>query len=313
MPLDAPYTGGFSPGARIFAVDGDLSALTPHGPPIITFPFIGDSVFSINDVVLRVTDDTAPLGFRYQAFALGNRNNLQPWSPNQRVFTIDQKFKIAAPYFQPFRLNTRYDHNWALSWPGSLPDGFPIPALNDAILVHQGQVRDAGGGLFEFEMRFSTIPPTWNDFEQVVIKRIGLQLDASSTALRDPLPVMSRLQYDYFVYDETNILSDIALFTDPGVSGIRLNADTGFRPAGIILDAMKFYGTVLNQEVPVIYDADASNPLPSTPSLSNYESWMENGSGTSNGLPAEMVIEASTFSRYLGNIIARRTRFAIIE
>jgi hypothetical protein len=65
--------------------------------------------------------------------------------------------------------------------------------------------------------------------------------------------------------------------------------------------------------VPVIYDADASNPLPSTPSLSNYESWMENGSGTSNGLPAEMVIEASTFSRYLGNIIARRTRFAIIE
>jgi hypothetical protein len=270
-------------------------------------------MLSLSDVVLRHANTDAPLGFEYKAFQVGNRSNLQPWSANQQAFVIDQKFRIAAEFYQPMRLNTRYDPFWALPWQGDFPDGFPLPGLGAAILVHEGATKDCGGGIFEIERQFATIPLTRNESEQFVINRIGLTIN-SAEYLRSPIAVMSRIQFDYFVYDEINILSDIPLFTNLAAVGIRLNAETGMRPQGILIDAMKFYGANEFQEVPAIYDQPADGSIPaSTPSMTDYQGFMDGGSGTSNGLRAEMVVEASTFNRYKGNILERKTRFAEIQ
>src|SRR5436309_15307366 len=126
MPLstsDAPYSGGFQPGGRIFAVDGDFTVLEPNGPPEISFPLTGDSILSTQDVLVRKDDTQAPLGWKYQPVPVGNHDNLQPWSANQQAFVIDQKFMIAAEDFQPMPLNTRYNSAWALPWIGSMVNG----------------------------------------------------------------------------------------------------------------------------------------------------------------------------------------------
>jgi hypothetical protein len=312
--FDAPYSGGFAPGGRIFAVDGDFTLFGPDGPPEISFP-IADSIVSTADVVLRVKDDNSPSFFNYQTFSVGNRSNYQPWAPSQQTFVIDQRFKVASEYYTPLPLNTRYNPDWALPWQGRLSNGLGLPGLAAAILVHSGEIKNCGGGIAEIELRFATIPPTWNEAEQYCLKRLGFNDAGNLLQTRDPIIVMSRVQYDYFVFDKADVIPDVPLFTDLTAVGIRLNGATGFRPPGIILPAMRVWGPNSGgdaQEIDYVTDAIGAAPA-SIPSLTQYESWMENGNGTSNGLPAEMVVEASTFSRWMGNIMERRTRFAEVQ
>jgi hypothetical protein len=315
MPLndfDAPFTGGYAPGGRIFAVDGDFSEAAPHGPPEISYPMSGDSIVSNQDVIVRVEDSMSPLGFKYTPKPVGNRQNFQPWAANQKAFVIDQRFRVAAAFYQPLPLNTPYDPAWAEPWLDFTEGDILVPSLASAYLVKDGATRDCGGGIVEFERRFASIPPTHNETEQISLTRISFGIIGNQYD-RQPVRVMSRLQFDYFIFDELDILNNLPLFTDLTHVGVRLNSATGLRPPGLIMDAMKFYGITDSQESAVIFDATANVAAPSTPSLSEYESWMANGNGTSNGLPAEMVIEASTFNRYMGNIIERVTRFAEVQ
>ena len=311
--LDAAYTGGFLPGGRIFARDGDFSVISPHCAPEISYPFTGDSIVSNQDVIVR--DDEGfppPLGFKYKPVPVGNRQNFQPWTANQQAFVVEQRFMVAAAYYKPLPLNTPYDPAWAEPWLDMSSGEYLVPPLASAYLVYDGPTRDVGGGIVEFERRFASIPQTRNETEQYIIPRISFII-AGKQYDRNPVSIMSRIQHDYFIFDNHDILTALPLFTDLSHVGVRLNAATGLRPAGIILEAQKFYGATDSQESPTIYDADGVVAVPSTPSLSEYESWMANGNGTSNGLPAEMVVEASTFSRYMGNIICRTTRFAEVQ
>jgi hypothetical protein len=303
----------------IFAVDGDWTIDSPDGAPEISFPFEGDSILSLADVVRNVRElPNPPLEFDYQTFELGNRMNLQPWRPNQYAFVINQKFKVAAEFYRPMNLNTRYDPEWALPWQGQLASGYDLPVLSEAILVNEGNAKDCGGGIIEIERRFATIPATRNEAEQYCIKRVSFGIQGVEYP-RAPMAVMTRLQHDFFVYDDLDILQDLPLFTDPNHAGIRLNAETGFAPKGIIIEAFKVYGATTNVEVDVVFDADAtysadsSITYASTPSLTQYKSWMKNGGGTSNHLAAEIAIEASTIQRYMGNILRRTTRFAEVQ
>ena len=60
-------------------------------------------------------------------------------------------------------------------------------------------------------------------------------------------------------------------------------------------------------------DGDGSDPDTATfPGFTEYAN-LVSGSGTSNGLPAELIAEGSTLTRYLGNIWERRTRFVIAQ
>ena len=83
-------------------------------------------------------------------------------------------------------------------------------------------------------------------------------------------------------------------------------------PAGMILPATKFYlgNTAADIQQILLTDtltaaADASPTLPTVDDYVNFA----NGVTTSNGLPAELVADTSTMTRYMGNIWERRTRF----
>src|SRR5580698_10015640 len=105
--MDAPYTGGFSPGDNQFAVDGVFTQTDPCGPPKISFPLKGDSVFSSQDVLYLENSGDA-----YVTFPLGEYPNLSPWSPSQSAFIIEQEFMVAEQAYVPLALNTPYNDEW---------------------------------------------------------------------------------------------------------------------------------------------------------------------------------------------------------
>ena len=122
------------------------------------------------------------------------------------------------------------------------------------------------------------------------------------------LAVPSRLQFDYFVFDDLGILGS-PLFP----AGNRLDSTTGIHPKGLIIPQQKYYANAAavgnNLMQPNQPLTDASGPTDATvPGFTEYVNWSL-GTGTSHGLPAEIVAESSTIRRWMGNIFERRTRF----
>jgi len=313
--MDAPYTGGFSPGDNQFAVDGDFTSCDPCGPPKISFPLKGDSVFSSQDVLFYATGNED-----YVTIPLGEYPNLSPWSPSQAAFIIEQDFMVAEANYIPLALNTSYDGDWAIGWQSVTSTNYPLPNLTDAILIEEGPLEDMGQGIVKFTRRFATIPPTRNDVEQFVYTFPGYDASDSNdgysgTRLQYTRNVISRLQYDYFIFDDLDILS-----TPIFPNGNRLDATTGLYPNGLLLPSQYFYSPVANafeQNIFLPPDSIILTNAPSggnatAPSADDWINWL-NGVGTSNGQPPELIAEPSTMQRYMGNIYVRRTRFVLVQ
>jgi len=306
--MDAPYSGGFVPGGRRFAVDGDWATWGPHGPPEISNPFEGDGVFSGRDVVYLGDAGTGDnwLGRVYFRFPIGVSPNIQPWFPNQDSIVIEQTFRGALSTFQPMRLNTPYNPGWSEPWLGTFLDGIPSIDLSSAILVREGELKDIGGGLAEIVRRFAAIPKSRALGENFSYLYPGLIDPATAASLRPPICriVFSRIQLDYFVFDEFPVLGT-PLFP----LGNRLDSTTGIYPSGLILNAQKYYGSDANSELDVLKDESSDLAGDATiPSATEYLAFMDQ---TNFGLApaAELIAETSTMRQWMGNIWERATRF----
>ena len=281
-------------------IDGDFSTAQPHGLPEISYPLAGDSVFSKRDVV-RWNPATA----QYQAFALGTSANRQPWTANQLAAVLEQEFIVWQSHYVPMRLNTPYNAAWAAGWQTS----FNV-YLTDFVLVHEGEQRDLGGGLVKFKRIFATVPPTRNEVEQHAYSYIGFD-DPVSKVSRAPFQrvVLSRLQFDYYIFDDMNVLN-VPLFT---AGGHKLDAETGLYPPGLIIPEQKYYtnnntAVANNEYTQSLQNVTVPNPSSNDATEPSFVAYI----GFVNG-GAEIVAEASTLSRYMGNIFVLRTRFVLAQ
>ena len=302
-----PYQGISSPGSGLFFVDGDFTYCDPCGLPEISYPMQGDSILSTRDVAIL---DSGTL----LTVPLGTYPNIAPWSANQVAAVLEQEFIVAQSSYVPMRLNTPYDPSWAIGWVGAFPGGYPTQNLSDFILVREGELQDVGAGLCKIRRRWAVLPPTRNEMEQFTYNFIGYGDTASnSTRERGPYTVPSRLQYDYFVFDDWNILSYPLFASD---SGRRLNATTGLYPPGLILPPLYYYqdssGLASNIFADYLSDGDGGSIPPTVPSFTEYTNAVT-GASTTNGDSAEIVAEASTMTRWMGNIFERRTRFVLAQ
>ena len=309
MSSYAPYTGGSSPGAGLFFVDGDFTIASPEGIPVISYPLKGDSILTFNDIVIFYP--SIPV---YSTVSLGTIPNIHPWAPNQNAFIVEQEFIVAQNYYQPTPLNTQYNPAWALGFKTTYHNGYPwnIPAY----LVEECELQDIGAGLSKFKARFASIPPTRCELEQYSVTFPGLS--TNGTVSRPPFTrnVMTRIQYDYYIFDDLDILVT-PLFTD---GGNRLNTSTGLYPPGLILQPTQWfasnniqtsYGQYVGNPTDTLNDGAPSDPSSATlPTATLYLEWCT-GLGTGNGQPAEIIVEPSTMTRYMGNIWERRTRFTV--
>jgi len=292
---------------RVLFVDGDWTVAQPDGPPNITYPLPGDSVLSTRDVVFFGNVQNGGL---YGRTPLGTAPNIQPWSANQTVAILEQSFLVDMESYEPLRLNTPYNPSWALPWLGMFSDGQPSFDLASLILVNEGEPRDAGVGVYRVNRRWAIVPGPRNEMEQFTYTFPGYA-DSVSGVTRQSFQrtVNSRLQYDYFVFDDWNVLN-WPLFPQ----GRRLNADTGLYPSGLIIPEQYYYSPTLDAVDKNIFlepggslsDADPSDPssVATIPSFTDY-------SGFAADPAAEIVAQGSTFDRWLGNIWVRRTRFVL--
>lgn len=303
MPADAPYSGGLSPGAAQFAFDGDFTSCDPCAAPKITFPLQGDSVFSGQDILFYDFSSGD-----YQPVSLGTSPNISPWSPSQSAFIIEQEFMVALAYYVPLSLNTPYDEGWSIGWPAVLNTGYPLPTLDSAVLVEEGQPVDMGMGLIKITRKFATIPPTRNEVEQFTYSFPGI----SGGRVQFTRNVTSRIQFDYYIFDDLEILN-LQVFP----AGPKLNSSTGLYPQGLILPAQQYYAAT-DDAIQNNYFLDPSEltltdgspgSIPSAGDWLNYIS----ASVTSNGQPPELIAESSTLRRWQGNIYERRTRFVQVQ
>jgi hypothetical protein len=322
--MNAPYYGGYAPGNQLFAVDGDFTICEPCSLPEISYPLKGDSILSTSDIVIFYPE--VP---QYSLVSLGTFPNIAPWSANQVAAILEQEFVVAFSAYIPTRLNTQYNPAYALgsiyaqeSWKGQFGDSVGTFSLDEFILVEEGELRDIGAGLCRFKAKWAILPPTRSEIEQYGATFPGLSTNGTVSRPQYTRNVMSRIQYDYFVFDDWDILSQspygyFALFTDSDY-GRRLNSATGLYPNGLILPVMQYfassnietaYGNFIGIPTETLTDGDPSDPTSATvPQATEYLQWAT-GLSTNDGTPAEIVIESSTFTRWMGNIWERRTRF----
>lgn len=215
------------------------------------------------------------------------------------------------------RLNTPYNSDWATGWMGQFP---PIPGgqatvtLEQFYLVKEGALEDMGGGISKLKRTWATIPPTRNEVEQFSYNFIGYG-EGESGRKRTLINVLSRLQYDYYIFDDRGVIpGGIGVFPD----GPILNASTGLYPDGLILPPQYYYqdpaGVAVNQFTDSVTDGDGDDsPTATVPTyttlldtgIEGYTDWVRNG--------YEIIAEGSTMNRWMGNIFERRTRFVLAQ
>ena len=317
------YTGISAPGASIFFIDGDFTQVSPCSLPTVGFPLKGDSIFSNRDVVQIYygypPGTVSAKSWQYVLVPLGSPGNLQPWSANQSAMTLEQDFMVAQAYYQPLRLNTQYNPAWAVGWTGTFPDGTPLHSLNQFYFVEEGPLEDCGGGIIKFRRKWATLPSTRNEVEQYAYNFPGFS-DETTGATRQSfrLAVQSRVQYDYFIFDDWGVLSGVV---NPFPNGALLTAALGLSPSGLIIPQFLVYQNAAGVNNGLVLDPPTldDGPTPGTPTqtttLPSFSSYLSviNGSATSNQLPGEICVENSVMTRYMGNIWERRTRFVIAQ
>ena len=297
-------------------IDGNFTALLPDGPPDFHYPLRGDSVFSARAIVFWNANLNPP---KYDVVPLGTNPNIQPWSAAQCAMVIEQHFIIHQSAYQSIRLNTPYDPNWALDaaydptgvlgWPGCFPDNQPTVNLANCYLVEIGELEGMPGGLLRMRLRFASLPPTRNEIEQFSYHYRGLNWLRTTPAIQYDrqsfqLTVPSRVQYDYYIFDDYGILG-LPVFPD----GNKLSATTGLYPPGLILPAQYYYMDSNSVASNTFLPDDGQLSATTIPSAEDYLNFITANDYYGQPVGAELVAETSTLDRWMGNIFVRRTRF----
>ena len=316
----APYSGGYGIRGDMFFVDGDFTQCDPCGMPVISYPVKGDSILATNNLIVF-----NPATLLHAVVPLGTYPNIHPWNPKQQVGVLEQEFMVAQAYYQAMPLNTPYWPGWSLGFQNVFPSGYPTFDLNQLYLVEEGELEDMGGGISKIRRKWATIPPTRCEIEQFVATFVGLDTtgDGSGQLVRGPFTrnVMSRLQYDYFIFDDLGILS-LPLFDNATPGNNRLDSTTGMYPAGLIIPVIQMFADASqiaqgNGNFTGNYTDSLNNDpeSPSIPDSTQYLDWAFGSLGGSgaNALPAEICAESSSFTRWMGNIWERRTRFVLAQ
>ncbi|MDE2099888.1 MAG: hypothetical protein KGL39_21725 [Patescibacteria group bacterium] len=333
--MSVPFTGGFSAYGHQRVVDGNFYDCDPCSPPKVSWPFKGDSVFSNNSVIFW--DELLQ---SFQPLMIGQFPNIQPWSANQRCFVIEQDFMVAMEAYRPLPLNTPYWYGWSIGWQGMLTNGYPLYDLSAAIFVEEEPLEDMGQGIMKVRRRFAVPPPTRNEIEQFCYHYPGFALQIAvnrdgtfniNQCQRKPFDwvVPSRIQYDYFVFDDYGILPY-------GVypNGPILNSKTGIYPDSLIMEQQIYYvaisdgspnpidaflfqadgQVVLCDEISFTTESGTLTAGPTNPTLTQWQEWLGGVPNYGGGYsPPEIVAEASTMRRWMGNIWERRTRFVQVK
>lgn len=288
------------PNGRRFAVDGDFSQAWPCTAPEVYNPFDGDSVPSVYPIILLDRTIDPP---DYVSLPVGEGFNVQDFAANQQAIVIEQEFMVAEQYHVPLPLNTLYDPAWGVGWGNVYQD------LENCFLVEEGPLIPVGAGISRLKRKFASLPPNRNEYESYCANYPALSYGAGGlfTRFGRSTIVNSRLFHEYFVFDNLNLLGAIPLFP----AGHRIN--TGVLGVNAkYLEFEQFQGFKAEANAVTdnnLLDPDttlADGPPATTPSATKYAQWM-------NVTPSEIVLEASSFNRWMGNIFVRRTRFGIAK
>lgn len=299
--MDAPYSGGTVPGGRLFVVDGDFTIASPFTAPEPYNPFIGDSQPSVYPIIILDRSVTPPA---YTQLNVGVGINVQNFAANQSAIVFEQDFIVAQSAHVPLPLNTPYNTAWSVGWAGT------YVGLGNCFLVEEGPLRDAGGGLATFKRKYANLPPNRNEFESFSAFTFP-GLDYGDGTNRFPFSDIfeSRIFYEYFVFDNLDLLAGLIPSFPPGH---RINTGTlGTNAKFMQLEQTKFFKAandaiknynLLDPDAPLSDTPDVTTGQTTTPSYTTYKSWQQN---------VELVVEASSFNRWIGNIFVRRTRFGL--
>jgi len=292
--MDAPLSGGFYPGGRRFAVDGDFHIAWPSAAPEVYCPFEGDSQPSFYPIILLNRSIGTP---DFVSVPIGSGFNKQPFNANQSAIVIEQEFMVAQEAEYQLPLNTPYNPLWATGWGNSYQN------LENCFLVEEGPTVPVGGGIARFKRKFASLPENRNDYESYSAVFPALSIGGASTNARFGFTriVNSRIFREFFVFDNLNLLASIPLYPE----GHRINTtNPDTKPvlweqfSGFAADA----AAISNYQLLDPDAALADGPPATHPSYSIYKTWQ----GT-----AEIVAESSCFDRWLGNIYVRKTRFVV--
>lgn len=289
MPYDAPYSGGTAPGGRLFVVDGDFRFAAPCSAPEISTPFKGDTFQNVRDIIILNEAGS------YVNVPPRISPNINPFAANQTTIIIEQDFMVAQAYYLPMPLNSLYNPAWSVGWSNNYAN------LENCYLVEESRLEDQGGGIVKFRRKFASLPPTRNERESYMAS-----FPALSNGTDSRLPIQriaaSRIQNDYVL---------LGTFGYPDL-GVTLPEMRYFKAMDSPLSAI--YGNYLIDPDQALTDADPTDPSsnPTNPSFSQYVAWL-NGIGCTGGLAPEIIAEASTFTRWLGNIYCRSTRFVVVQ
>lgn len=297
---DAPATGGYEPGGRIFARDGDYTQQLPFGPPVIYNPMPGDSIPSPFPIALLDRTLVPP---DYSLLPIGTGFNVQNFAPSQAALIIEQEFDVLEAYYVPWPLNTPYNPTWGLGWQNT------YLGLDKCFLVEEGPLDPQPGGIIRVKRKFASLPPNRNEYESFYAQYPPILYALTDAREGFSTIVNSRLFFEYFVYDNLNLLPDIALFP----AGHRINTDVlGANSKFLEFEEFKVFQGLpskilaINRNAVITADQklqDAgTGTAATTPDWTTYADWMD---------AVEIIVEASSFNRWLGNIHVRKTRFAL--
>lgn len=312
--MSSKYYGGFWPGETLFAIDGDLTQVSPHGAPQITFPLEGDSIVSKNKIAVPKLLGTAPSGYGYELVSLGDEPNVSPWQSNQSIIMLEQEFICAQSHFMPAHLNSYYNPDWALGWEGMFPDGFATSTLAELILVRESTLENIGAGLVKLKRTYVTfpnprsVPGAQYPYQFPMIANVRTDVDVSIIVRSN-----YRLHETFFLFDYYNV-QNWSLISE---GGYRINNDTPdwrkpIQSGGILIPGFRAwnYNKFLR---PMAILSDATDDSGTVPTATEYMEWVLGDADPENGLPVEIAAEDSTFTQWLGNIWVRRTPYLIAQ
>ncbi len=308
--MDAPYSGGTVAGGRIYAVDGDMRIAAPCGAPEIVFPLQGDSQPRGLPIILLDRTQNPPV---YVSLPIGMGFNVQDFNTSQATMLIEQEFMVAESWYAPMALNTLYNPAWSVGWGlnGEYAD------IGNCFLVEEGPLIDVGGGIVRFKRKFCNLPPNRNEYESYSAQVPALDYGGNSIRFGLNKIVSARIFNEYFVVDNFGLLPAIPLF--PAGHRLTTNELTNYASVLLFEETKYFKGepnaivnnNVLDADQPVTNDAAGNPPAPTTPSYTDYSTWANFNNAA--GIASEIVAEASSFTRWMGNIYVRRTRFVLAQ
>lgn len=211
----------------------------------------------------------------------------------------------------------------------------------NAILSIYSPLKDMGAGMVSFMAGFNRVPGSWNDFKALPFTFPGFPGIIGQTGSRNAFTdiVDVRIQYDYYVLDNNNIISSCSAGTPANSATVNDSAGNPVKCVFQLGDiptvkksifCVAFAGTpdFTNRTNSLIIVGGAtignSQWYETFPSKNIYQSWIANSSssgwlstpwdGVTNMVGAgQLITDDSRLEPFSGNIIARLTQYVLVK